>query len=168
MTISLHQAAVPPVLQVLDSLLNILGKAAAHCQARKIDQTVLLGCRLFPDMFPLVRQVQIVTDQAKGMAARLAGVDVPNYPDDETSFEALQARVAGTMSFIKSIHPHQIDGAEDKDIHLKIGGSEMNFKGQQYLLHFVFPNFYFHAATAYNILRHNGVELGKRDFLGNP
>lgn len=167
MTITLYQAAVPPVLQVLTSLLNILGKASAHCQARRIEPSVLLGSRLFPDMFPLVRQVQIVTDQAKGMAARLAGIEVPSYPDDEASFEGLQVRLASTIAFIKSIHPEQIDGAEDKDIHFKAGGSELKFKGQNYLLNFVFPNFYFHAATAYNILRHNGVELGKRDFLGD-
>ena len=167
MTITLYQAAVPPVLQVLTSLLNILGKASAHCQAHKIEPSVLLGSRLFPDMFPLVRQVQIVTDQAKGMAARLAGTEVPSYPDDETSFEGLQVRLASTIAFIKNIHPEQIDGAEDKDIHFKIGGKELKFKGQTYLLNFVFPNFYFHATTAYNILRHNGVELGKRDFLGD-
>lgn len=166
MTISLYQAAVPPVLQVLNSLLNILGKASAHCQARKIEPSVLLGSRLFPDMFPLVRQVQIATDQAKGMAARLAGIEVPSYPDDEANFEGLQVRIASTIAFIKSINKEQIDGTEDKDIHFKIGGMELKFKGQQYLLHFVFPNFYFHATTTYNILRHNGVELSKRDFLG--
>lgn len=167
MTISLYQAAVPPVLQILNSLLAILGKASAHCQARKIEPSVLLNARLFPDMFPLIRQCQIVTDQAKGMAARLAGIDVPTYPDDETTFEGLELRVASTIAFVKSIRPEQIDGAEEKDINMKIGGMELNFTGQQYLLNFVFPNFYFHATTAYNILRHNGVELGKRDFLGS-
>jgi hypothetical protein len=163
----MYQAAVPPVLQILASVSAILDKAAAHCAARKIDPAALLTFRLFPDMFPLVRQVQVVTDQAKGMAARLAGVEVPSYADTETTFDELKARVAKAAAFVKSFTPAQIDGSEDRPIMINAGGTELKFTGRQYLTGFVFPNFYFHAATTYNILRHCGVELGKRDFIGS-
>jgi hypothetical protein len=166
MSFSMYQAAVPPILQILTSVSAILDKAAAHCAARKIDPAALLTYRLYPDMFPLARQVQVMTDQAKGMAARLAGVDVPSYPDAETSFEDLKARIAKTIAFVKSVTPAQIDGSEDKAIAFKAGATELKFTGRQYLTGFVFPNFYFHATTTYDILRHCGVELGKRDFLG--
>jgi hypothetical protein len=166
MSFSMYQAAVPPVLQILGSVSAILDKAAAHCAARKIDPAALLTFRLSPDMFPLSRQVQTMTDQAKGMAARLAGVDVPSWADTETSFDDLKARIAKAVAFVKSITPAQIDGSEDKPITIKAGGNELKFTGRQYLTGFVFPNFYFHATTTYNILRHCGVELGKRDFLG--
>jgi len=166
MSFSMYQAAVPPVLQILASVSAILDKAAAHCAARKIDPAALLTFRLFPDMFPLSRQVQIMTDQAKGMAARLAGVDVPTYADTETSFDDLKARIAKVTAFVKGFTPAQIDGSEDKPISFKAGANELKFTGRQYLTSFVFPNFYFHATTTYDILRHCGVELGKRDFLG--
>jgi hypothetical protein len=166
MSFSMYQAAVPPVLQILASVSAILDKAAAHCAARKIDPAALLTFRLFPDMFPLSRQVQIMTDQAKGMVARLAGVDVPTYADTETSFDDLKARIAKVTAFVKGFTPAQIDGSEDKPISFKAGANELKFTGRQYLTGFVLPNFYFHATTTYDILRHCGVELGKRDFLG--
>ena len=166
MPFAFHQAALPPVLQILASVAAILDKAATHCEARKIDPAVLLNYRLAPNMFPLVRQVQIMTDQAKGMAARLAGLEVPTYADSETSFAELKARIAKTVDFIKGVDPAAIDAGADRQITLKAGGQEFNFVGSRYLTSWVFPNFYFHATTTYDILRHCGVELGKRDFLG--
>lgn len=166
MSFSIHDAAVPPVLQILKAMPAILDKAARHCEARKIDPAVLLGFRLAPDMFPLTRQIQIMTDQAKGMAARLTGSEVPAWPDNEASIDDLKARIARAAAFVKGFAPAQFAGAEDRQIVLKVGGSEMTFTGRQYLVNFVLPNFYFHAATAYDILRHCGVEIGKRDFLG--
>jgi len=166
MPVSMHQIAVPPILQVLASMSGVLDKAAAHCEARKIDPAVLVNFRLAPDMFPLSRQIQIMTDQAKGMAARLAGAEVPVYADAEASFADLKARIAKTIDFVKSFTPDRFEGSEDRDIVIKAGGTELKFKGRQYLTGFVFPNFYFHATTAYDILRHCGVEIGKRDFLG--
>jgi uncharacterized protein len=166
MSFSMYQAAVPPVVQILASISAILDKAAAHCAVRKIDPAALITFRLFPDMFPLSRQVQIMTDQAKGMA-RLAGVEVPSYADTETTFDELKARIARAAAFVKGFTPAQIDGSEDRPIVIKAGGNELNFTGRQYLTSFVLPNFYFHAATTYDILRHCGVELGKRDFIGS-
>ncbi len=166
MSFSIYQAAVPPVLQILTALSGILDKAAAHCEARKIDPAALINFRLAPDMFPFSRQVQIATDQAKGMAARLTGAEVPSWPDSETSFAELKARIAKAVDFVKSFPPARFEGAESREVALKIGGNEIKFSGESYLLSFVFPNFYFHATTAYDILRHCGVELGKRDFLG--
>lgn len=168
MTLSMYQASVPRFVSMLSNLDAILAKAQAHAVAKKIDPAVLLAARLFPDMFPLVKQVQIATDHAKGAAARLAGVDVPKFEDNEQSFEELQARLARTIAFVKSIPAGQIDGSEERDIALKVGGREMTFKGMPYLLGFALPNFYFHVVTAYNILRHNGVEIGKRDYIGTP
>jgi hypothetical protein len=127
---------------------------------------VLLNWRLAPDMFPLTRQVQIASDIAKGGAARLAGREVPSYADDEASFAELKARIEKTIKFIESIPAKEIDGSEDRDIALKVGGQEMRFKGAAYLVHFVLPNVYFHATTTYAILRRCGLEIGKRDFLG--
>jgi hypothetical protein len=153
-------------LHQLGNLSKILKKAEAHGQEKKIDQAVYITARLAPDMFPLSRQIQIATDGVKGCAARLAGVEIPSYPDMEATFTELQARIEKTAAFLKSIKPEQIDGTEEKNIALKVGGQEMTFKGQDYLLYFVLPNFYFHLTTAYAILRHNGVALGKKDFLG--
>jgi hypothetical protein len=150
----------------LNALAAILKIAAAFARARKIDPSVLLNARLAPDQFPLVRQVQIATDGAKGGIARLAGLDVPAYPDDETTFEELEARIAKTLDFIKSVPPDQVDGSEERSIQLVLRSGELNFTGQAFLLHFVMPNFFFHVTTAYAILRHNGVEIGKRDYLG--
>jgi uncharacterized protein len=166
MSLSMFQASVPPVLQILNSLTAILEKTEAHCEARKIDPSVMLNSRLFPDMFPMVRQVQIATDHAKGMAARLAGVEVPSYADTEATIAELKTRIAKTIAFVSGFKPEQIDGSEDRAIDLKAGPRELHFTGQQYLVHFALPNFHFHATTAYAILRHNGVEIGKRDFLG--
>ena len=166
MTLSMYQASVPAMLHTLAALSAILDKAEAHCAAKKIDQAVLLGARLYPDMFALTRQVLIVCDFAKGTSARLAGIDVPSWPDNEATFADVKARIAKTVEFVKAIKPASIEGSEARDISMKVGGQEMKWNGQDYLTGFALPNFYFHAATAYGILRHNGVELGKRDFLG--
>ena len=166
MTINIYQASVPVFLQTLGALSTILTKAATHAEVKKIDPTVLLGARLAPDMFALARQVQIATDHAKGAAARLANVEVPSFPDTETTFGELQTRITKTIDYIKTLKPAQFEGGETRDVTLTIGGQKMTWKGATYLFHFAFPNFYFHAATAYDILRHNGVEVGKRDFIG--
>ncbi len=166
MTLSMFQAAVPPSLQMMGALSGVLAKAAAHCEAQKIDPAVLLGCRLYPDMFALTRQVQVAADFAKGGCARLADVPAPKFEDAETTFAELQARLDRTAEFIRTLTPEQIDGSEEREINIRIAGREMHFVGQPYLLHFVLPNIYFHAAAAYAILRHNGVAVGKRDFMG--
>jgi uncharacterized protein len=166
MSLSMYQASVPVFVRALGNLSNVLKKAAAHAEQHKIDASVLLAARLYPNMFPLSRQIQIATDMARGGAARLAGVERPVYEDKETSFDDMQARITKTLEFLDSIKPEQVDGSEDKAITLSIGGTEMTFVGQPYLLHFVIPNVLFHTATAYDILRHNGVELGKQDFIG--
>ena len=168
MTISMYQASVPRFANTLKNLSAILGKAQAHCEARKIDPLVLTAARLYPDMFALARQVQITCDTAKGAMARLAGVENPKHEDTEKTFEELQARIARTLAFVESFKAAQIDGTEDKTIEIKLGPTEVKWRGMQYLLGFALPNFYFHAATAYGILRHSGVELVKRDFIGNP
>jgi hypothetical protein len=168
MSFGMYGASVPVFSRMLQNLGNILEKATAHCAARKIDPHVLLTDRLYPDMFPLTRQVQIATDHAKGAPARLAGVEVPSFPDTEASVDDLRARIARTLNFVKGFTPAQIDGSEDRIIDLKVGPQVLSLKGSVYLLNFALPNFYFHTTTAYNILRHNGVELGKRDFVGPP
>ncbi|OGA01919.1 MAG: hypothetical protein A2Z64_05265 [Betaproteobacteria bacterium RIFCSPLOWO2_02_67_12] len=168
MNISMHQASAPRFVNMLNNLAAILDKAAAHAEAKKIDPQVLLGSRLYPDMFPLARQVQIACDNAKGAVARLAGIEIPKHEDTEKSFDELKARIAKTVEFVDGVQPARIDGTEDKDIHLKLGKREVTWKGMQYLLGFALPNFYFHVLTAYAILRHNGVELGKHDYIGNP
>jgi uncharacterized protein len=166
MPISMYQASVPVFQRTLGALDKILDKAAAYAEERKIDPAVLVGARLYPDMFPLSRQVQIATDHAKGASARLAGLPVPSFEDAEKSFPELKARIAKTLAFIATVKPEQIDGSEGRDITLKAGPRELSFKGQEYLLFFALPNFYFHATTAFGILRHNGVPIGKLDFLG--
>jgi hypothetical protein len=166
MSISMYQASAPRFVHTLNALSAILGKAQAHCEARKIDPLVLTASRLYPDMFALARQVQIACDTAKGAVARLAGVEIPKHEDTEKTFEELQMRIIKTLDFIATVKPAQVDGSEDKEIVLKLRGKDTSFKGMPYLLGFAWPNFYFHAATAYDILRHNGVELGKSDFLG--
>jgi hypothetical protein len=152
---------------MLGNLSAILDKAAAHAEAKKIDPAVFINARLAPDMFPLSRQVQIATDMVKGCAARLAGIEVPRYEDNETTFADLQARIAKTKTFLQSVSATQIDGSEERPITLKFGSRELNFLGQAYLLDFVLPNFHFHLTTTYAILRHNGVEIGKMDYVGN-
>jgi hypothetical protein len=166
MTFNIYQASVPAFLQTLNALSGILTKAAAHAEAKKIDPSIFINARLAPDMHPLSRQIQILSDSAKGAVARLAGIDIPSFPDTETTFAELQARIAKTIDFVKSLKPAQFETAATREIVLKVGSQEMKFPGATYLSHFVFPNFYFHATTAYNILRHNGVEIGKRDFIG--
>lgn len=166
MTISMYQASVPCFVRTLGNLSAILDKAQAHVDAKKLDPAALTAYRLFPDMFPMSRQVQIACDAAKGGVARLAGLEIPVHEDSEKTLAELQARIAKTLAFVQSVTPAQIDGSEDKDIVIKRGDTEVHFKGQQFLLGNVLPNFYFHVSTAYNILRHNGVEIGKRDYLG--
>lgn len=166
MTLSMFDACVPPMLRTLRALDTILAKAEAHAAAKKIDPAVLLASRLYPDMFAFTRQVQIATDHAKGAAARLAGLEVPKFDDNEQSFADLHARIAKTIAFVESVGAEQINGSEERDITLKAGPRELSFKGAAYLTGFAIPNLYFHTVTAYAILRHNGVELGKSDFLG--
>ena len=168
MTISMYQASAPRLANMLRNLDAILTRAQAHATAKKIDPAVLLAARLFPDMLPFVKQVQIATDHAKGCVARLAGIEVPKFEDNEQSFEELRARIAKIIAFVESVPAAQIDGSEEREISLKAGGKEMSFKGLPYLLGYALPNFYFHLVTAYNILRHNGVEIGKRDYIGTP
>ena len=168
MTISMYQASAPRFANTLKNLSAILDKAQAHCEARKIDPLVLTASRLYPDMFALARQVQVACDTAKGAMARLAGVENPKHEDSEKTFAELKARVDKTLAFIATFKPSQIDGTEDKMLEIKLGPTEVKWQGMQYLLGFALPNFYFHAATAYGILRHNGVELAKRDYIGNP
>jgi hypothetical protein len=168
MQISMYRASVPVLSRVLRNLATVLRKGEAHASARNVDPAVLLGYRLAPDMFALTRQVQIATDTAKGCVARLAGVDVPVYEDNETTFAQLLDRLERTVAFIEGFQPAQIDGTEDKAVTLKMRTGEMTFQGLPYLLEFVLPNVYFHSTAAYAILRHCGVELGKKDFLGAP
>jgi uncharacterized protein len=167
MSLSMYQASIPVMTRVLGNLAGILEKGEVHALNRKIDPAVLLQLRLYPDMYPLVRQVQIATDVAKGGAARLAGQMPPSYADTETSFSELQARIAKTIAFLQTFTAEQIDGSEEHTITLKVGGREQTFQGLPYLFEFVLPNVYFHTSTAYAILRHGGATLGKADFLGS-
>jgi len=164
----MYQASAPRFANTLRNLAAILDKAQAHCEQRKIDPLALTSYRLFPDMFPFTRQVQIACDTAKGAVARLAGVEIPKHEDTEQTFAELKSRIAKTIDFIESVKPERIDGSDDKEIVLQMRSGERRYKGMQYLLGFAYPNFYFHATTAYNILRHNGVEVGKQDFIGTP
>ena len=166
MTLSMYQASVRVFTRMLTNLAAILTKAEAHAAARKIEPAVLLATRLFPDMFALTRQVQLSCDFAKNTTARLAGVEIPKFPDEETSFAELQARIAKTLDYVRSVKTADIDAAADKDVTFPVGQQSMTLKGGVFLTSFVLPNFYFHAATAYDILRQAGLEIGKRDFLG--
>ena len=168
MALSMYQASVPVFRQLLGALSANLAKAEAHAAERKIDTGVLLAYRLAPDMFTLKQQVQIATDHAKGAAARLSGEQPPKYDDNETSFAELRQRIDRTLAFLDGKRPEDIDGSEARDIELTIGGSAMRFDGQTYLMHFAIPNFFFHVTTAYAIMRHCGVPLGKRDFMRKP
>ncbi len=167
MTISMYQASVPCFVRTLGNLSAILDKAQGHVDAKKIDPLALTSYRLFPDMLPMTRQVQIACDAAKGLVARLSGLENPVHEDSEKTLVELQARIAKTLAFVQSVTPAQLDGTEEKDIVVKRGDTETHYKGMQYLLGNALPNFYFHVTTAYNILRHNGVEIGKRDYIGN-
>ena len=165
MAISMYQASIPVFQKFLGNLDYVLEKGANDAANRKIDPTVFLQGRLAPDMLNLIKQVQIATDHAKGAVARLAGVDVPKYEDNEQTIEDLRARIARTIAFVESLKPEQIDGTAERDIAFTLGSYDLKFKGMEYLVGFALPNFYFHMTTAYNILRENGVDVGKRDFL---
>ncbi|ADO73778.1 DUF1993 domain-containing protein [Stigmatella aurantiaca] len=167
MSLSMYQASVPVFIRTLGQLSAILDKAAAYAEAKKINPQVLIQARLAPDMLPLSFQIQTATDTAKGCAARLAGIEMPSYADTEASFPELKARIAKTVTFLQGVSAAQIDSSEERNIVLKMGSREARFLGQAYLLTFALPNFYFHVTTAYAILRHNGVDIGKQDFLGN-
>lgn len=164
---SLYDSAVPAYLQILGSLPDLLDKAEAHAAAKKIAPEVLLGARLFPDMLPLSRQIQLASDFAMKGCARLTGSEVPSTPDTETTFAELKARLAKAADYVKAFTPAQFDGAETRSVSFPAGPDKtMTLTGQQFLSNFSLPNFYFHAATAHGILRHNGIEIGKRDFMG--
>jgi hypothetical protein len=164
---SFYDASVPAFLQILGSLSGILGKAEAHCKAKNVAPEVLLGARLYPDMLPLSRQIQLVCDYATKTCARLSQSEVPSTPDTEKTFGELKVRLGKTADYVKAFKPAQFDGADGRDVSFPAGPDKtMTLKGQQFLSHFALPNFYFHATTAHDILRHNGVEIGKRDFLG--
>lgn len=165
-TTSMYSTSVPVCTRTLTNLTHILEKAAAHAEAKKIDPAVLLNSRLYPDMLPLVRQIHIATDIARGGCARLAGVEMPSYADDETTIPQLLERVRKTIAFLETLTPAQIDGSEDKTVSWQTRSSSRSMQGQAYLLTHVLPNVFFHVTTAYGILRHNGLEIGKQDFLG--
>ncbi|MFH2131421.1 MAG: DUF1993 domain-containing protein [bacterium] len=166
MAISMYKASIPVFKQMLQSLAAILKKAAVYAENRKIDPSVLINSRLYPDMFPLSKQIQIATDTAKGCAARLAGMEPPVFQDGETSFADFIKRVEKTVDFLNSLKAEQINGSEDKTITYTQHGKESSFQGLPYLLHKSLPNFFFHVTTAYDILRHNGLDIGKADFIG--
>ena len=164
--ISMYSASVPVFTRLLKNLDVMLDKAVVYADAKKIEHSALLTARLAPDMFHLIKQVQVATDNAKGCVARLAGADIPKYEDNEASFADLKARIAKTLAFLASFKPEQINGTEDKDIVLQFGSHKIEFNGLDYLLKFASMNVYFHVTTAYGILRHNGLDIGKRDFVG--
>lgn len=166
MTISMYNASVPVFIKSLSNLEAILDKAIAHALARKIDDAAFVEARLFPDMFTFARQIRVATDMSKGAGARLAGVEIPRFEDNERTLGDLKARLRRAIDFLKTLTPAQIDGSEEKTITLTVGGNTMTFNGLDYLLCWTLPNFYFHVTTAYNLLRHGGVEIGKMDFLG--
>jgi hypothetical protein len=166
MSTLLYQATVPVFVQTLEALSAIIDKAAAHAEAHKIDAAVLLASRLRPDMLPFVRQTQIVCDGAKNMTGRLAGVETPRFEDNEASFDDIKARIKKTLDFIGGVNSRDVEAGETREIIFPLGPNKMKMKGPDYIFHFALPNFYFHLTTAYGILRHNGVEIGKRDFLG--
>jgi hypothetical protein len=164
---SFYDATIPAFLQILGSLTGLLGKAEAHCQTKNIQPEVLLGARLYPDMLPFSKQIQLACDFAAKGCARLTHSEVPSTADTEKTFDELRQRLAKTIDYVKSFKPAQFDGADSKDVTFPAGPSNsVTLKGQQFASGFAFPNFYFHAATAHGILRHSGVEIGKRDFLG--
>jgi hypothetical protein len=162
---ALYNASVPVFRQMLSALAGIIDKTIAHAEAKKIDPAVYAGARLFPDMFPFARQITVATDFAKGASARLAGIEVPKFEDTEVTLADLKARLQKTIDFIAGLKPEQFDGAETRDITIQLRAGPTVFKGQPYLLHYAMPNFYFHTTTAYAILRHNGIEIGKPDFI---
>lgn len=166
MSVSLYDVSIPVFTLHLNNLATLLDKAASHSQSKKVDPKVLPATRLIADMLPLSSQVQIACDTAKGAAARLAGVEIPKHPDTETTLEELKARVTKTLDFIKTIKPAQLEGAETREVVLQFPSTTLKFTGLNYLTNFVLPNFFFHVTTTYALLRQNGVDIGKRDFLG--
>ncbi len=166
MTFSIYDASVPPMIRMFDNLSKILDKAVAQAKSEDKDPNTLLEARLAPDMHPLTRQIQIASDSAKGCAARLAGVEPPSFPDTEQSFPELQARIARTIEYLKSIKPEQLAGAETRTVTLKTPQRTLEFSGRDFLTQFALPNFYFHVTTAYGLLRHKGIAIGKMDYLG--
>ena len=168
MSLSMYQASVPLFVRALTNLQHVLKLGEKHAKDKGVEASVMLQTRLIPDMFPLVKQIQIATDMAKNGAARLAGVDPLKFEDNETSFDELFSRIERAVDYIKSFKPDQIDGSETRAIVLKTRNGELNFEGQAYLLHYVIPNLFFHCTTAYNILREAGTHIGKQDFIGKP
>ncbi len=168
MSLSMYSSSIPVLIRNLNNLSVLLGKAANYASEKEIDETVLVSARLFPNMLPLANQVQIACDVSKGAAARLGGVEAPKYEDNEATFDELQTRISNTLEFLESVPADKLEGTEQKEITLQAGPNELTFSGSTYLQSFVLPNVYFHTTTAYNILRHNGVEIGKMDFLGAP
>jgi len=166
MSFTIYDASVPPLIRSLQNLSKILDKAVAQAKAQDKDLNALLEARLAPDMFAFTRQIQIASDSAKGCGARLAGIEAPAMADTETTFPELQARIAKTVDFLNSLKPEQLAGAEDREITLKFPQGEMKFSGRDFLTGFALPNFYFHVTTAYALLRHKGIEIGKMDYLG--
>ena len=162
----MYDASVPVLIRGLGNLSALLEKGLASAEARKIDPAVLVSARLAPDMHPLKNQVQIASDSAKGAASRLAGVDNPSWPDTETTFPELQARIKQTIDYLQTFKPEQFEGSETRTVTLPSPGGDMKFTGQEFLFGFVLPNFFFHVTTAHAILRHNGVPIGKMDYLG--
>ena len=166
MSVSLYDVSIPVFALHLNNLATLLDKAASHSQSKKVDPKVLPATRLIADMLPLSSQVQIACDTAKGAAARLAGVEIPKHPDTEATLEELKARVTKTLDFVKAIKPAQLEGAETREVVLQFPSTTLKFNGLNYLTNFVLPNFFFHVTTTYALLRQNGVDIGKRDFLG--
>jgi hypothetical protein len=167
MSISVYVQAIAPLSKMLGNLDTVLTKAEQCAEKNNIEPATLIQARLFPNMLPLVFQIRIATDTAKGAAARLSGNAVPKWADDEETFAQVHARIRKSIDFLASFKPAQFDGAEKRNIELKLGPREVKFKGQDYITAFVIPNFYFHVTTAYAILRHNGVDVGKKDYLGD-
>jgi hypothetical protein len=166
MAMSMYQASVPVFVRTLTNLKSILNKASTHAQARKIDEAALLGARLFPDMFPLTRQVQLACDYARGTAARLAGKEPPAYEESEKTIAELITRIDRSIDYVRSVPAGELDGSETREIVRPLRGQPKKFTGQNYLVQFALPSFFFHATTAYAILRHSGLEIGKADYLG--
>ncbi len=166
MSLSMHSVSVPAFVRILNAMLVWLDKAQAHAEARKFDTVNYLGLSLAPDMLPLTRQVQIATDGAKGCVARLAGLEVPKWEDNEATLDEVRARIRKTIDYVQSVPAAQIDGSEEREIVLPMRQGELRLSGEAYLKGFVLPNFYFHATTLYALLRHAGVPIGKNDFLG--
>ena len=167
MSISMYQASIPHFILMLGNLSSILDKTSAHAEAKKIDQAVFINARLAPDMYPLSQQIQIAADMAKACAARLAGIEVPRYEDNETTLAEFKARIAKTIAFLQSVNVDQINGSDRRTVTIKMHDKEAVYSGQHYLLDIIIPHFYFHVTTAYAILRHHGVGLGKSDYINN-